>query len=57
MRAKMVVQPCSDQWKLITILNSVHKSDKDALVSFRKKLKHLFKLLLMLLVYWYPTNL
>ena len=25
MRAKMVVQPCSDQWKSITILNSVHK--------------------------------
>ena len=27
-----------------------------ALVSFRKKLKHLFKLLLLLLVYCYPTN-
>ena len=26
MRAKMVVQPCSDQWKSITILtDSVHK--------------------------------
>ena len=27
MRAKMAVQPCSDQWKSITILNLVQKSN------------------------------